>query len=200
MPIVMLRNVRLAFPSLFEPSTYVASDGSVSKPRYGARFIMAPDHPAVKEITKAIHEAAGQAWKEHAPGFLKAFKGTDKLPIRNGDLKPQWDGFAGNLYLSANRGEKMGLPTVLAQDGVTPLRAQDGLPYAGCYVNASVDIYGQKKGGERINATLRAVQFLRHGDAFGGGAPVKPGEFDDVSEGATMGDFGAMAEEEESVL
>ena len=62
----------------------------------------------------------------------------------------------------------------------------DGLPYSGCYVNASIELWAQDNNyGKRINASLRGVQFYRDGDAVaGGGGPASEDEFDDLAEGA----------------
>jgi hypothetical protein len=46
----------------------------------------------------------------------------------------------------------------------------DGIVYAGCYVNATIRLWGQdNQYGKRINAQLRAIQFVKKGDAFGDG-------------------------------
>lgn len=53
----------------------------------------------------------------------------------------------------------------------------ESAPYSGCIVNVKVEFWGQEADGERgipnrANATILAVQFARHGEAFGGGARV----------------------------
>lgn len=64
----------------------------------------------------------------------------------------------------------------------------DTAPYSGCYVNVKVEFWGQEADGERgipnrINATILAVQFARHGESFGGGARVNvDDEFDEEDE------------------
>lgn len=58
-------------------------------------------------------------------------------------------------------------------------------PYSGGYVNVKVEFWGQEADGERgipnrINATILAVQFARHGESFGGGTRVNvDDEFDE---------------------
>jgi hypothetical protein len=60
-------------------------------------------------------------------------------------------------------------PGVVNRD-MTPLTKDDNKPYAGCYVNATVRIWGQdNQYGKRINAALRAVQFVKDGKPFGEG-------------------------------
>lgn len=62
---------------------------------------------------------------------------------------------------------------------------EEGAPYSGCYVNVKVEFWGQDPDGERgiparINATILAVQFARHGEPFGGGTRTNvDDEFDE---------------------
>jgi hypothetical protein len=65
----------------------------------------------------------------------------------------------------------------------TPLTASDGKPYAGCFVNAVVELWAQdNQYGKRINASLGGVQFAADGDAFGGGGVrTEADDFDDLS-------------------
>ena len=60
------------------------------------------------------------------------------------------------------------------------MTADDGIVYSGCYVNASIDIYAFDNVGKGNSAGLRGVQFLRKGDAFGGGAAADESEFDEI--------------------
>ena len=66
-----------------------------------------------------------------------------------------------------------------------------GRPYAGCFVNATVDIWPMANGsGLGIWAALTGVQFVKDGDAFTGGRPADPDEFDDLSDqGAEVDDL-----------
>lgn len=62
---------------------------------------------------------------------------------------------------------------------------EDGAPYSGCYVNVKVEFWGQDADGtrgipNRINATILAVQFAKHGEPFGGGTRTNvDDEFDE---------------------
>jgi hypothetical protein len=80
-------------------------------------------------------------------------------------------------------------PLVIDRDK-SPLTAQDGRPYAGCFVHASIELWAQDNAyGKRINASLRGVQFFKDGDAFAGGGAASDDEFDDIAEGATADDL-----------
>jgi hypothetical protein len=179
---MMLRNVRVAFPKFFEAEAI--DDG---KPTYGGLFILGTDHPQLAEIKAKMQAVAKDKWKDKAVEVYKALDKSDKLALHDGDTKA-YDGFAGNLFVSANSQESA-RPTVIDQNK-SPLTVKDGKPYAGCYVNVSLDFWAQDNGfGKRINAQLRGVQFLRDGDAFSAGRPADSDEFDEVTEGADAAEF-----------
>lgn len=179
---VKLENVRLAFPQLFTPKAF-GEDGS--DPAYGGSFILAKNHPAVKLINEAIETVAKEKWDDKAKDIVKQLRAADKICLHDGDLKPDYDGFPGNFFVASRNKAR---PLIVNRDK-SPLTAEDGKPYAGCYVNATVDIWAQaNKFGKRINATLSGVQFLKDGDAFTGAPPASPDDFEDLAEGADAGD------------
>jgi len=176
-----LNNVRLAFPTLFEAKT-VNGEG---KPAFSASFLINPSDPQVKALNQAIEQVAKEKWGAKADVILKQMRAQDKTALHDGDLKANYDGFPGNLYVSARSATR---PLVIDADK-TPLAEADGKPYAGCYVNASIELWAQDNNyGKRVNASLRGVQFFRDGDAFAGGGVASEDEFDDISEGAAAAD------------
>lgn len=178
---IKLSNVRLAFPVLFEAKT-VNGEG---KPAFSASFLIGLDDPQVKTIEQAIEQVAKEKWGAKADAVLKQMRAQDRVALHDGDLKSNYEGFAGSLYISSRAVTR---PLVIDRDK-TPLAEADGRPYAGCYVNASVELWAQDNNyGKRINASLRGVQFLRDGDAFAGGGAASEDEFDDLGEGATAED------------
>lgn len=181
---IMLRGVRLAFPNLFEPTT-VGGEGA---PRYSAMLILPPDHPQLGEIRAKMKAVAKEKWAAKGDATYTQLEKTDKLALHDGDTKSQYDGVGGNWFISAAAQENA-RPTVIDQNK-SPLTVRDGKPYAGCYINASIDLWPQdNKYGKRINAQLRGVQFLRDGDAFSAGRPADSDEFEEVAEGADSDDI-----------
>lgn len=177
-----LNNVRLAFPTLWEPKT-VNGEG---KPAFSATFLIDPADPQVKTVNKAIDAVGGEKWGAKAAAMLAQLRKADKVCLHDGDLKATYDGFAGMLYVSARNAAR---PLVLDADK-TPLSESDGKPYAGCYVNVTLELWAQDNNyGKRVNATLTGVQFLRDGDAFAGGGVASEDDFEDVSAGATADDL-----------
>ena len=180
---VMLRDARLAFPNLFEPTT-VAGEG---KPRYSATFLLPADHDQLAEVKKVIDAIARDKWKDKAPAILTGLYKTGKVALHDGDEKAQYDGFAGNMYIAAASQENA--PPTVVDQARQALGERSGKPYAGCYVNASLEFWAQdNQWGKRINCALRGVQFLRDGDSFSAGRPADADEFD-VVEGADAADF-----------
>jgi hypothetical protein len=179
---VKLTNVRLAFPVLFEART-VNGEG---KPAFSASFLLDPADPQVKALNQAIEQVAKDKWGAKADAILKQMRAQDKVALHDGDLKANYDGFPGNLYVSARSATR---PLVIDKDK-SPLTEQDGKPYAGCFVNASIELWPQDNNyGKRVNASLRGVQFFRDGDSFAGGGAASEDEFDDISSGATDDDL-----------
>lgn len=180
---VVLRDVRLAFGhGVFEPSSIGGGE-----PTFGCSFLMAKDHPAVKEISAAIQQVAKEKWQDKAAAMLAQLKATDKICLHDGETKATYDGYSGNLFVSASNRSR---PTVLNRDK-TPLTQADGVIYSGCYVNAVVDVWPQdNKWGKRVNATLLGVQFVRDGEAFSGGASLSDDDFDVVDAGEDEALFG----------
>lgn len=174
---VKLNDVRLAFPQLFEAKT-VNGEG---KPAFSASFLFPPDHPARKALDVAIEEVGKAKWAAKWPAIKKAMQAADKTCLHNGDTKAEYDGYEGNLYVSARNQVR---PLVIDRDK-RELGIADGKPYAGCFVNASVELWAQDNNyGKRVNASLMGVQFFRDGDAFAGGGTADPEDFDDLAQGA----------------
>lgn len=169
-----LKNVRLAFPSLFEMKQ-VNGEG---KPAYSATFLMSADDPQVDEINEMIDKLGAEKWGAKAKTILGLIRGKDAVCLHNGDTKAQYEGFEGNYFLSARSYTQI----IVVDRDKTPLSANSGKPYAGCYVDASIELWAQdNQWGKRVNATLRWVQFRRDGDAFAGGAPASMDEIDNLS-------------------
>ena len=65
-----IENVRLAYPSLFEPNV----DAKTGRKMYGCKLILPQDHPQIAQIKAAILEVGKEAWKDQAEVVLKGLK------------------------------------------------------------------------------------------------------------------------------
>lgn len=188
---IQIRNLRLAFPELFEARA--GEEGGT--PKYGAKFVVPANHPQIDEIEKAMFATAEAKWGGKAKTIYANLTKTGKpkvvevafvrQPYANSDGEP-YDGFEDAFYLTASNKVR---PTVIDGDR-TPLTAADGKPYSGCYVNAIIEFWAQdNKYGRAVRAELKGVQFVKDGDAFGGGGSAASAEDFDVVDGSDAGDL-----------
>lgn len=182
---VKLEKVRIAFPAVFEAKA-VNGEGD---PRFSAAFVIVPGSANAKALTAAVEATAKEKWGPKAPDILKKLRAEGRVcykqqPLTNGEGEV-YDGFEDMHVLNASNKTR---PLVLDRNKA-PLTAADGRPYGGSYVNVSLELWAQDNNfGKRINASLKGVQFVEDGDAFGGGAPASPDDFEDLGVGDETGD------------
>lgn len=172
-----LTGVRLSFPKLFEAEQYEGKGPF----RYGAAFwVPKTDTALIARVNDAIQAEAKAAWGAKAGAMLIEILPDKKaccwIDGARKDAEDYW-------VLGSYRPQEKGRPLVIDQ-AKTPLVAADGKPYAGCWVNATVEIYTTNKPNTGVRCGLLGVQFLRDGDAFGGGTPPNPDDFEALGEGA----------------
>jgi len=171
---MLLKNVRLSFPDLFRATTFEAGQ----EPKFGGMFILEPGHPQIAEVQEAIQKAAMEKWPKALPSTLP-------LCMRPNTDKSHLEGFdEGGWFINASSKKR---PTVIDRDRA-PLAEEDGKPYAGCYVNAILDVWAlnNPKYPKRICAELKGVQFVMDGEAFGGSSPAQANDFDLLEEAAPV--------------
>lgn len=171
---IRLENVRLSFPDLFEAKQF---DGK-GEFKFGASFLIEPGSANDKKVQAELVRVASDKWGAKGPATLKAAQANpQKICYISGDLK-EYDGYAGMMALSAKRDIGKGRPGVYARDK-SPLSEEDGVVYAGCYVNASVEFWAQDNSfGKAVRCTLVGVQFSSDGDAFSAGSKSDPDDFE----------------------
>jgi hypothetical protein len=174
---VNIKDVRLAFPNIWEPKQF----NGTGEPACNANFIIEKTNKAALDaVMNAIKQVAQEKWGAKAMDTLKTLKAKGDLCLHDGAEKAEYEGFEGNYFVSARNKAR----PVVVDRGRSPLTQADGKPYAGCFVNASIDIWPQDNSfGKRVNAKLLAIQFVRDGAAFGGGAMGSADDFDDLDDG-----------------
>lgn len=180
-----LPNTRLSFPALFEAEAFKPGD----KPKFKATLLVPADSPLRKQVDATILKVATEYFKGDAAKAKKFIASTatnaNKFCWQDGDNK-SYDGYAGMMALSAKSDVR---PLVIDGSKNPVSQSDDGAPYAGCYVNASVEFFMYNQQGVGLSAQLRGVQFYRKGDAFAAGRPADSDEFEEVTEGAAADDF-----------
>lgn len=182
---VMLKNVRIAFcQSLLGDAEDYQGNGVF---RHSATFLVVPGSENDKAINAAIKAEAANVWGKKADSTLEGLKGnSNKYCYQNGNTKPDYDGFPGNMTIGAHRKRADGRPLLLdsVKDPETgkaaKLTGAEGRIYAGCYVNAKISVYCQAGQNSGVRAGLLGVQFAGPGDSFGGAGRAKEDDFDAV--------------------
>lgn len=176
-----LTNVRLSYPFLFKPQESKNDDGTTTL-KYGATLIL--DKKEHKAQIAKIRAAIKDKIDEHFNGNEKIVKG---VCLRDGaervnDDGTYKDGFGEEvMFVSASNKNR---PQVINRNR-SPLTAEDGVIYAGCYVNAVISLWHQQnKHGRRVNANILAIQFVKDGDPFGEAHVNVEEEFEDLDDGA----------------
>lgn len=161
---IKLENVRLSFPSLFRKAVF-----SGEETKYEATLLLG------KDTHKALIETLQKAIAEKIKTDLKGAKlSDDKICLKDGDFI-EYDGYANCYSIKAGNNKR---PMVIDRDK-SPLTENDERLYAGCYVNAVVELWAQNNSwGKRINANLLGVQFAKDGEPFGDGVSVTADDFD----------------------
>lgn len=174
---VELTMVRIAFESVFATSRMEGS----TRDLYSCGLLFPADHPAYKIVEDAASKVAAEEWGAKAADIIKIAKAKDdgKNYILKDGSKKEYDGYPGNFYVSPNSKKR---PQVFNRDG-SPLTASDGVIYGGCYVDGIIEVYAYSHpvGGKGITSELKGIRFRKDGDAFGGGAPVTPDAFSELS-------------------
>ena len=171
----LLKEVRLAFgQGLYTKSKPPKSDPSV-KEKFRVTFLLTKDHPQLPEIRKILKAEAQALFGPKWETIYKSAEAQQKVCLRDGDLKSEYEGFADHFAISANSFTR---PSVFDAQR-NPVTEDSGIVYSGCYVNAIVSFKAYDNVSKGVTAELSGVQFWRKGDAFSGGRAADPDEFPD---------------------
>lgn len=190
--IVQLKHVRIAFiDDLFEPGQFEGQGDF----RHTATFIVEPTGANFKAIEEAISKEALAMWAKKADSMMEDIRGNKNkcawLRNKKDKTGEVYDGFEDRWALSAVRKQKEGAPLFLhniaepdpEKPGKTRakrLTGKEGVIYAGCYVNAKVEMWAQSGKYSGMRCGLLGVQFDGPGDSFGGASRVSDDGFDAI--------------------
>ncbi len=198
---ILLKNARLSFLRLEKPEAF--EEGQVEK--FQLTALLDPSDAANAEAIALIKQETQKLCVEaygEVPTDIKATP-MDRLPFGLADNHPkkkEYDGYKGMFYIYAANTVRPGIGNRKAE-GVIP--GEPEFPYSGCYGNVSISLWallGPKrvKYGSRIGANLRAVQFVKDGDAFGL-APVSAEDEFDALEDNSPADAGSSADWDDDI-
>jgi len=189
--IVYLEKVRLSFPHIAEPQQNKLNP---VKSAYNAEFIMAENHPGYQKFMQVYSQLAATKWGDKAQNVMQMIhgdrkqrcygSGSDKI---NKKTFAPYDGYAGNMYISA--ANNRGMPQIIRLDGSVcdnTMEAQQlaRKMYGGCYVNVAIKPWLQdNEHGRGVRADLIAIQFAADGEPFGEAEPDVSGVFGAVAGG-----------------
>jgi hypothetical protein len=167
---IILKNVRLSFPSLFQKAEF---DGV--KTKFEGTFLLDKTTQAdqIKIVEKAIDDFLSAKFPNGAPKSIK------RTVFVDGDSK-DYDGYANQMGFKGSNTKR---PTVINRDK-SPITEEDDILYAGCYVNAIVDLWysDHPKGGKQVLGNVMGVQFVKEGESFGTDTTSSADEFDDLAD------------------
>lgn len=198
---LMLTNVRLSYADCYTPYVSTNDEGKQTA-TYGVHCLMDPTDANVAKVKEAQRKVAQAAWGDNWQAILNSIAAKDDACLHKGEVsRPTEEAYQGKFYVSARSKAR---PTCVATQGGVNVIVHQGeplAPYSGCFANVKIAIYAQgangkpSKWGKRINAQLMGVQFVRHGDAFGGGKVARPEEFGIMAEDADGAAPGSFAED-----
>lgn len=173
---VVLKDVRLAFPDVFEAVQY-QGQGPFN---YRLNILLPKGSDQWKKFQTDVKAVAKEKWGEKAEQVYKQIVANPKqCCYADGDLK-EYAGYPDNWVISASRAQKDGPPAVVDRNR-SMINASAGLIYSGVYANVAIDLWAQdNKFGKGIRAGLVSVQFVKHGESFGGAAPSNANDFEDI--------------------
>ena len=180
---VMLRNVRLSYEHIFQPS---AMDDN-STPKYSAELLIPKDLPDLPAVRRALFEAGQEKFgstfapgKPWPMGYTCALKDADKDVDGSGVLLAEKNPASKGCYILKAQSTRRPVTLGRRKEALTEA---DGVIYSGCYINVSAAAAGYEFGKIKKGVTcyLNGVQFVQDGERFGSDATS---DFDELDGGA----------------
>jgi hypothetical protein len=166
-----LKNVRFAFVNVYKPTAYKETD----TPKYNVTLLIPKNDPQVAEISKVLEsieaELAAKKWKNGKKP--KDFE----TPLRDGDDKEDYDGFADHFHIAAKSKSKPGVIDRSKKD----ITEESGDFYSGCYGSVTVNFYPYSDGGG-IACGLNNILKTKDGDRFAGKRAAEDDFADDITD------------------
>jgi len=195
---VNIKNVRALYPFLFSKDQPKKAD---QDPKYRVTLTMEEDHPGVEQIREAALEVlTAKVGADAAERWMKNNFGVDKKTgvLHWGDKRDEpSEDFDATRYFTAKSDSQPVIQTSLGakQKREGMVRDEDGDDieldrdehgkqiYAGCFVNASINVVAWKNdNGTGVSTYLLGIKFRKDGDEQQLGETVGDDDLDDDDE------------------
>lgn len=180
---ILLPAVRGSFLKLAKPVYFRDTPAPNEKPKYQASFLLDPQNAQHAAAIKMIKSEASRIAKLSFPDGVP--KSMEKCFGTSDELDKVYDGYDGMFWFRSSSIDRVPIvgPRKNAEGKFTPVQEGDEFwPYSGCYLNAKVAMWVQTTHGRKgINGNLIALQFVKHGDAFGRPSADPDSEFEELS-------------------
>lgn len=174
---VITGKVRLSYAFLFKPRKN-KGDAEDRDPSYSVTLLIPKNTAEGKATYKKLRAAQQAALEEGKAKFGGTVPKKWKDTIHDGDEDADLDSnpeYAGHWYVSTRNTRKPGL---IDKDR-EPILEESEL-YSGCYARVSLNAYPYNyEGSKGVTFSLRNVQKLADGEAFGGVQTAPEEDFDD---------------------
>ncbi|MDO5015270.1 MAG: DUF2815 family protein [Clostridia bacterium] len=175
---VLLTNVRLSYPHIFEPYAF---EGQSEK--YSASLIISKDD---KESLAIIKEAISGAMEVGESKLKGKSKKAIRIPLRDGDTDRAEDpAYENSFFINANSTRAPQVVALYADPKTKkPVFLDEEDVYPGCYVNVTINFFAYNTSGNvGIGAGLGNIQKYDDGERFGSATSAESDfEFDDLPE------------------
>lgn len=173
---------RVSFPNVFKPFAFEGQDAKYSV------VMLFPKSADLGELQALAKKAVEEKWPDATKRAAVLANPKFKNPFRDGDTeKPDTDGYAGMLFVTATSKQKPGV----VDRNVQPIMSEDEF-YAGCYAKASVTAYAYDKAGNvGVAFGLQNIMKIRDGEPFSGRRKPED-DFEPLGEEASTGQVGAL--------
>ncbi len=180
---VMVKEVVVCFPEVFQ-----ARKGDSGGAYYAVTCPIEIGSAAQKVLEAAISKVTLEKWGDKAKKTLEVLVEKDRVFFRAKEKRTadgdDLAGFEDRYWFKASRPEKAGPPLIIGPDR-QPVEERHGKIYSGAICNVLVDVWAQDMPGEpgkRVNARLLGVQFVKDGEAMGGGARASADKFEEYAD------------------
>lgn len=212
---VVIRGARLSFPHIYSPQERENDDGT-KRENYNCSLMIPKDMDGIDkllaQLKRAGQEAQKKAWGDDESNWPKIPDHRQFLKDGDNPDHSEREEYEGHYFINASSPTSRP-PQVITNrkdsenQWIEAREGQKNAPYAGCYVNAVIEVWGQKKDPKknipnRLNATIEIVQFLRDGEPFAA-SRVDANDIlseDDVGEEGEIGDYEDDEDEDDDLV